>query len=153
MNQRTLYVSLARQELELREGARILKTWPVSTSKNGPGSTEGSNCTPLGRFRICEKYGADAPPETIFRSRQPAGLWDSESSPEDDLVVARILRLDGLDEENANSYARYIYIHGTNHEDLIGTPVSHGCVRMRNDDVVDLFQLVELETIVLISNT
>lgn len=152
MSARSLHVSLARQELEVREGSQVIETYPVSTAKNGPGFEDGSFCTPLGRFRICEKFGDGQPPETIFRSREPVGTWNSESSQEDDLVLARILRLDGLDEENSNSYERFIYIHGTNHEEQIGTPVSHGCVRMRNKDVVNLFQIVELETVVVISN-
>ncbi|NIP96103.1 MAG: L,D-transpeptidase [Akkermansiaceae bacterium] len=144
-------VSLAGQTLELRDGDRVLKRYPVSTSKYGPGNQEGSFRTPLGSFRICEKHGAGESLHTIFRSRRPVGEWNPEDSCEDDLVLARILRLDGLDPENANSYRRYIYIHGTNHEERIGTPASQGCVRMKNCDVAELFDLVAVGTPVSIT--
>ncbi len=72
---------------------------------------------------------------------------------DDDLILTRILRLDGLEEENSNSYERYIYIHGTNHEQAIGTPASHGCIRMKNKDIAELFELVPLETSLRISPT
>lgn len=139
-------VSLEEQTLELRDGSAVLKRYPVSTSKFGIGTEEGSFKTPLGSFRICEKFGEGAPPHTIFRSREPDGTWDPASPCDGDLVLARILRLDGLDSDNANSYERFIYIHGTNHEDLIGTPASQGCVRMKNDDIMELYDLVSLET-------
>lgn len=144
-------VSLAGQSLELHDGDRVLKRYPVSTSKFGPGNEEGSFRTPLGSFRICEKHGAGEPLHTIFRSRRPDGEWNPEDPCEDDLVLARILRLDGLDPENSNSYQRYIYIHGTNHEDRIGTPASQGCVRMKNCDVAELFDLVPVGTPVSIT--
>ena len=144
-------VSLATQSLDLMEGTKVVKRYPVSTSKFGPGTEEGSFKTPLGSFRICEKFGENAPRHTIFRGRQPEGEWDPALPCENDLVLARILRLDGLDPDNANSYERYIYIHGTNHESLIGTPASQGCVRMRNDDIIELYDLVPLETPVSIA--
>ena len=89
------------------------------------------------------------PSRTIFRSRVPMGPEDPLPSTED-LVMSRILWLDGLDEHNANTRDRFIYIHGTKHEDKIGTPASHGCIRMRNDDVVELFELVDETTPVVI---
>ena len=144
-------VSLAGQTLELRDGETLLRRYPVSTSKFGVGTEEGSYKTPLGTFRICEKYGDEAPIHTVFRSREPVEEWDPALPCEEDLVLARILRLDGLEPENSNSYQRFIYIHGTNHEELIGTPASHGCVRMRNQHVVELYDLVPIDTSVIIS--
>ena len=105
--------------------------------------------TPTGQFRVAEKIGAELPNGTIFRSRVP--LDPSEPPPPtEDLVLSRILWLDGLDEHNANTRDRYIYIHGTRHEDKIGTPASCGCVRMRNADVIELFDLVDEGTPVVI---
>jgi lipoprotein-anchoring transpeptidase ErfK/SrfK len=105
--------------------------------------------TPTGRFRVAEKIGRDMPSKTIFRSRLP--LRPSDPLPEtEDLITSRILWLEGLDAENANTRERFIYIHGTKHEDKIGTPASCGCVRMRNADVVELFDLVDEGTTVVI---
>jgi len=89
------------------------------------------------------------PSGTIFRSRVALGTEDPLPAT-DDLVMSRILWLDGTDEHNANTRDRFIYIHGTKHEDKIGTPASHGCIRMRNADVVDLFELVDETTPVVI---
>ncbi|SRR5581483_3364890 len=146
---RTIHVSIANQTMELREGGKVLRTFPVSTSLFGIGSEPGSFKTPPGRFEIAEKIGHDAPAGMVFKSRVPTGEIGGEENP-DDLVQSRILWLHGLDEENANTRERYIYIHGTNHEDDIGTAASHGCVRMRNADVIELFDAVEQGTQVFI---
>ena len=98
--------------------------------------------TPTGKFRVAEKIGGEMPGETVFRNRVALGP-DDPLPPTEDLVMSRILWLDGLDEHNANTRDRFIYIHGTKHEDKIGNPASHGCVRMRNTDVVELFELVD----------
>ena len=98
--------------------------------------------TPSGRFRVAEKIGGGLPSDAVFQSRVPLKPEDP-LPPTDDLVMSRILWLDGLDEHNANTHDRFIYIHGTKHEDKIGRPDSHGCIRMRNIDVVDLFDLVD----------
>ncbi len=105
--------------------------------------------TPLGNFRIAEKIGHDAEPGTIFKARVALGPDDPLPETED-LITSRILWLDGMDEENANTRERFIYIHGTKHEDKIGLPASHGCIRMRNDDVIELFELVNETTQVVI---
>ena len=105
--------------------------------------------TPTGRFRIAEKIGSDMPGETIFRSRVPLNPGDALPETED-LIMSRILWLDGLDPHNANTRERFIYIHGTKHEHKIGTPASCGCVRMRNADVAELFDLVDEGTPVVI---
>lgn len=148
-----LSVSIARQEMLLTDcdGDRI-KAYRVSTSGFGPGSEAGSNRTPLGRFRIVQKIGHGAPERTIFRSRRIIGTWDGGEAPED-YVLTRILWLEGMEEENSNTFSRYIYIHGTNQETRIGTPASHGCIRLMNADVVDLFDRVDLATEVVIGDT
>ena len=105
--------------------------------------------TPTGRFRVAAKIGGEMPSGTIFVGRVP--LRTDEAPPlTEDLVMSRILWLDGLDEHNANTRDRFIYIHGTKHEDKIGMAASHGCVRMRNADVLELFELVDEGTPVLI---
>ena len=136
-----LEVSIATQRLQLWDSARVVKEWPVSTARAGVGFKEGSLRTPVGQFRIREKHGAGAPSGTIFKSRQPVGLWQGERL-DDDLVLTRILRLEGLEARNANTFDRYIYIHGTNDEPGIGRPGSHGCVRLRNDHMIELYDLV-----------
>ena len=148
-SERRIEVTIAWQQLELRDGGTLLRRYPVSTSAYGVGSEPGSLKTPVGKFRIAEKIGYGAPPGMIFRSRLPTGEIGSAENPED-LVLTRILWLDGLEDENRNTYERYIYIHGTNQESAIGTPASHGCIRMRNMDVIDLFDMVETETEVTI---
>ena len=145
-----IHISIARQTLTLREGDTAVRSYPVSTSRFGPGTEEGSFRTPLGCFSICEKFGQGEPALTIFRSRHAVGLWSPDDPTESDLVLTRILRLEGLDAGNANTYERYIYIHGTNHEDSIGTPASQGCIRMHNDHVVELHDLAPLGTRVTI---
>ena len=119
-----------------------IRSYPVSTSRFGIGSEEGSMKTPTGRFRVAEKIGGDLPSDVIFQSRVPLKSGDP-LPPTEDFVMSRILWLDGLDEHNANTRDRFIYIHGTKHEDKIGNPASHGCVRMRNEDVIELFDLVD----------
>ena len=141
-SQMHIEVSVFNQTLRLMEGGTIVKSYPISTSKFGLGTEEGSNRTPLGNFEIGEKIGDGAPARTIFRSREPSGTWDPADIVEDDLVLTRILWLEGRDPDNANTHERYIYIHGTNQEERIGTPASHGCIRMRNADVIDLFDRV-----------
>ena len=145
-------VSVPEQKLTLFIDDLIAASYPISTSKFGLGSEENSNRTPLGTFQIKEKIGGDQPIRTIFKSRIPQGEWQPQAVVEDDLVLSRILWLDGLEPENANTYKRYIYIHGTNQEELIGQAASHGCVRMRNIDMVELYDLVEAETPVFIDS-
>lgn len=146
---RSIQVSVGRQELRLKKGARTLRRFPVSTSRFGLGRETGSHKTPLGKFRISDKIGHDAPAGTIFVGR--VALPTGEALPAtEDLVLSRILWLDGVDSDNTNTRSRYIYIHGTRHEDKIGQPDSHGCIRMRNADVIELFDLVDVGTPVTI---
>ncbi len=124
------------------EDEKPIRSYPVSTSRFGIGTEEGSMKTPTGRFRVAEKIGGGLPSDAVFQSRVPLKP-DDPLPPTEDLVMSRILWLDGLDEDNANTRDRFIYIHGTKHEDKIGRPASHGCIRMRNIDIVDLFELVD----------
>jgi lipoprotein-anchoring transpeptidase ErfK/SrfK len=138
-----ILVDVPRQRLLLHsESGSVEASWPVSTSKFGLGSAEGSLRTPTGRFRIAEKIGAGAPLWMIFRSRIPTGTL-AVPGGEEDHVLTRILWLEGLDPENANTRDRYIYIHGTNQEELIGTPASHGCIRLRNHEMIELYNRVK----------
>jgi lipoprotein-anchoring transpeptidase ErfK/SrfK len=144
-----IHVSIGDQLLTVKEGETPIRTYPVSTSRFGIGTEEGSMKTPTGRFRVAEKIGGDMPTGTIFQSRVPL-TTDDPLPPTEDLVMSRILWLEGLDEHNANTRDRFIYIHGTKHEHQIGSPASCGCIRMRNSDVVELFDLVDDGTPVII---
>ena len=150
-------VSIAAQRLDLLEISsegveQVLASFPVSTSGFGLGSEPGSHRTPVGEFAVGEKIGEGATLGMSFVSREPTGEIAAFESPGDprDLVLTRILWLEGREPHNANTHERYIYIHGTNHEERIGEPCSHGCVRMRNADVVRLFASVEPGTPVTI---
>jgi lipoprotein-anchoring transpeptidase ErfK/SrfK len=142
-------ISIHDQRLTVRCGNGNVRSYPISSSRFGIGTEEGSMKTPLGRFRISEKIGQDLPLGTIFQARVPLKP-DDPPPPTEDLITSRILWLEGLDPDNANTRDRFIYIHGTKHEDKIGSPDSHGCIRMLNADVVDLFELVEEGTPVVI---
>ncbi|MBX9578136.1 MAG: L,D-transpeptidase [Chthoniobacterales bacterium] len=143
-----LKISIEKQTLELFEQTAdelsiSLVRHPISSSKFGLGTEPGSNKTPLGNFFIEEKIGDGEPERMIFKSRKATGEIASLGS-EEDQILTRILWLDGLDSENTNTHDRYIYIHGTNQENLIGTPASHGCIRLRNADMIALFDAVEV---------
>ncbi len=147
--QTNIYISIRNQRLTLKRGETPLRSYPVSTSRFGVGTEEGSMKTPSGRFRVAEKIGGEMPSDTVFQARVALKPGDP-LPPTEDLVMSRILWLDGLDEHNTNTRDRFIYIHGTKHEDKIGIPDSHGCVRMRNADVAELFTLVDEGTHVII---
>ena len=148
-------VSASKQKLYLLRGDRVWKKYKISTSKYGIGNKEGSNRTPLGRHRIARKFGKDAPIGTIFKDRKNTGktakIHTRKPATREDLITSRVLWLEGLENgknrgEGIDSFYRYIYIHGTPDEDLIGKPASHGCVRMKNKDVIELFELVHAGT-------
>jgi L,D-transpeptidase YbiS len=139
---KNIHISIGDQRLTLMDGESPIRSYPVSTSRFGIGTEDDSMKTPTGRFRVAEKIGGGLPSDSVFQSRVPLRPGDP-LPPTEDLVMSRILWLDGLDEHNANTRDRFIYIHGTKHEDKIGNPASHGCVRMRNEDVVELFDLVD----------
>jgi L,D-transpeptidase YbiS len=138
-------ISVRKQRLTLKRGRAKLAQYPVSTSRFGLGSKEGSFKTPTGRFRVAEKIGGDMPIGTIFESRRPVKPT-KKMLREDDLIMTRILWLDGQERRNANTHGRYIYIHGTYREETIGVPDSIGCIRMKNADVAELFELVAVDT-------
>jgi lipoprotein-anchoring transpeptidase ErfK/SrfK len=146
---KNIHVSIRDQRLTLKDNETPIRTYPVSTSRFGVGTEQGSMKTPTGQFCIAKKIGGEMPGGTIFRSRVPVNSNEPLPSTED-LVMSRILWLDGLDEQNANTRDRFIYIHGTKHEDKVGSPHSCGCVRMRNADVIELFDLVDEGTPVVI---
>jgi lipoprotein-anchoring transpeptidase ErfK/SrfK len=146
---KSIHVSIRDQRLTLKEAETPIRSYPVSTSRFGVGTEEGSMKTPTGRFSVAKKIGGDMPSGTIFRSRVPLKPSDP-LPPTEDLVMSRILWLGGLDEQNANTRDRFIYIHGTKHEDKVGMAASCGCVRMRNTDVIELFDLVDEGTPVVI---
>jgi UDP-N-acetylmuramate--alanine ligase len=154
--ERLLVVDVERQRATLLEGETAVASWPVSTSRNGIGGTEGSYCTPPGWHRVHRLIGEDATAGTVFVSREPTGeTWRGEARDED-LILTRVLTLEGLEDgvnrgSGCDSLERYIYLHGTNHEALIGRPVSHGCVRLSNRDVTELFTRLGEGDLVLIA--
>ena len=140
----TIHISVPAQRLVLRSAAgEVLFSAPCSTGAAGTGSEPGSGCTPLGRFAIHSKHGENAPLATVFRARIPAGLHPAASYGED-AILARILTLRGLEPHNANTLSRYIYIHGTNDIHRLGTPASHGCIRLAPQDMLTLFNCVTI---------
>lgn len=143
---RSILITIRDQSLALLDGEHEIARYSISSAKNGLGTSEGSYKTPLGHFIVSEKHGEDAPIYTIFKGRKAVGEWEPEQRCEDDLVTSRILWLDGTDRLNSNTKLRYIYIHGTNHEDKLGAPHSCGCIRMKNEDIIELFDNVTENT-------
>lgn len=131
------------------------KSYAISTAKNGVGEVEGSKCTPLGEFSIALMIGAGLPAGAVLKGRVPTGEVYSaqlgEQYPNMDWILTRILWLDGMQAHNQNTKARYIYIHGTPDTEPMGVPMSHGCIRMRNQDIMALFDLIKIGEIVVIS--
>jgi L,D-transpeptidase YbiS len=145
-----IIVDVASQTVALRRGRKEIARYTASTSKVGTGSEPGSNRTPLGKFKIAQKIGHGSLWGTIFLSRQAVGLWTPAFETSNDLITTRILWLEGLEPQNSNTRSRYIYFHGTNQEHLLGTPASHGCIRLSNHDIIRLFDAVEEGTAVKI---
>lgn len=148
-------VDTGAQTLTYYKGATAEAVFGASTSRFGIGNSEGSYKTPRGLHRVAEKIGDGAPPRTIFSSRENTGVVWEDGMDDENQILTRILRLQGLEAgvnagDMIDSYDRYIYIHGTNKEDLIGTPFSHGCVCMRNEDIIALYDMVDVGTYVYI---
>ncbi|PIE32716.1 hypothetical protein CSA56_14405 [candidate division KSB3 bacterium] len=152
-----IVVSLTEQRLLLVKNNEVIKSYPISGSVYGPGNRAGSNKTPLGAHRISEKFGDGAEIGTVFRARKKIDevvkIYTDDTDLEEDLVTTRIMWLDGLEPginkgKGIDSHSRYIYIHGTQEEGLIGRPASHGCIRMTNHEVIELFDQVPLGTLV-----
>jgi L,D-transpeptidase YbiS len=155
-------ISIPAQTLTLLEDTgEELQTYPVSTALNGPGEKKNSNCTPRGRHIIRAKIGAGQPENTVFVGRRPTGeMWSealSAQHPGRDWMLSRILWLSGCEVGfnrlgDCDSMQRYIYIHGMPDNEPVGVPRSHGCINMRNADVIDLFERVPAGTVVDISD-
>jgi len=152
-------VSFPEQRLRLVNGEAILLDVPVSTAGNGPGERTGSECTPRGRHVVRAKIGDGAPPGSVFVGRRATGeLFHPRlraQYPDRDWILTRILWLSGLEPGrnrlgNVDTMRRFIYIHGCPDDVVLGTPGSHGCIRMRNSDVVELFRRVPVGTPVLL---
>ena len=152
-------IDLDRQRLELRVDGEVQGSWPVSTAANGPGELEGSECTPRGRHVIRARVGAGAAPGTVFVGRRPTGERYTPAlgaaHPDRDWILTRILWLSGTEPGRnrlgrVDTMRRLIYIHGCPDDVDMTVPGSHGCIRMRNDDVIDLFDRVEAGTTVVI---
>jgi L,D-transpeptidase YbiS len=150
-----LTVSIARQSVSLFESRRFVKRFPCSTSRFGIGEIKDSNCTPRGLHCIAEKIGGGEPAGTVFKERQIVG---HTSQPEfaNAKITTRILWLEGLEPGfnqggNVDTHARYIYIHGTGDQASIGEPASHGCIHLADADLISLFDLLPVGTLVWIA--
>jgi lipoprotein-anchoring transpeptidase ErfK/SrfK len=155
-----LWVDAGAQHLSLFAGGTQLRRWPISSALNGLGEQIDSGCTPRGEHRVRIKIGAGCPANTVFVGRRPTGEIYSQAlgaqQPERDWILSRIIWLTGAEPGRnrggkCDTLRRYIYIHGCPDSAPLGVPVSHGCIRMRNADVIDLFDRVEAGTRVLIS--
>ena len=154
-----IYVSIKKQTLYHIQYKRIIREYTISTSSYGIGSRNGSNKTPIGLHSVKEKYGDKTPINGIMVSRvfygNIATIYNDETKSKTDDITSRILWLEGLEKgknkgKGIDSFNRYIYIHGTSEEGRLGKPASHGCIRMKNKEVIDLYKLLEVGTLVLI---
>ena len=142
----SLVVSVDDQRLVLINSGAAVKSYPVSTSKFGLGSTPRSYKTPLGAMYVYEKIGKGMRAGTVFKNRRPTGEVVGPNAPGRDPIVSRILWLEGREQSNANTKERLIYIHGTPEERTIGWPTSYGCIRMKSSDIIDLYARVQRGT-------
>ncbi|MBN1379649.1 MAG: L,D-transpeptidase [Gammaproteobacteria bacterium] len=157
--QTVILIRLDQQKLYLFDSQSLVCSYPISSSRYGIGCDQDSRCTPTGIHRIAEKIGQQCQHGEILRARIAIGeiaeINKDATAGGDDVITSRIMWLQGLESglnlgAGVDSYQRYIYIHGTNEEGLIGQPASQGCIRMKNDDVMDLFDKVEEGALVLI---
>ena len=138
----TMVVSVPEQRMALYRKGELVRTYDVSTSKFAISAVEGTNGTPLGKHEIAKKIGGGQPEGMKFKHRKPTGEVVPVNAPGRDPIVSRILWLKGLEDQNRNTFERFIYIHGTPEEKNIGKPASYGCVRMKSRDVVELYDIV-----------
>ena len=159
---RYLAIDLAAQRLRLIEAEEARLEYPVSTGAAGAGERDGSGCTPRGWHRIRMRIGAGCPLNSVFVGRRPTGeIYGPElaaSAPERDWILTRILWLTGTEPGRnrggaVDTLRRYIYIHGTPDSEPMGVPASHGCIRMRNTDLIELFEQLEAGLPVLIKQS
>jgi L,D-transpeptidase YbiS len=155
MSKRCITIQLATQALDLSEDEHVLRTYLVSTAKNGAGEQVNSCCTPRGHHIIRAKIGAGCPLGTVFVGRRPTGeIWTpalSRKHPGRDWILSRILWLRGCEPGknrggSVDTMQRYIYIHGAPEDVPMGSPTSQGCIRMRNDEISELFDLIAVGT-------
>jgi len=148
---RHILIELSTQTLNLLEGDRVLRRFPVSTARNGPGERQGSGCTPRGLHRVRIRIGDGCPERAVFVGRRATGeIYDAELArkhPDRDWILTRILWLTGLEPgrnrgERVDTLRRFIYIHGCPDTEPMGVPCSHGCIRMRNRDLIELFDSI-----------
>ena len=140
--QHHIVISTRDQKLAVLDRGTLLTTYPVSTSKFGLGDYSRSSRTPLGELEVAKKIGDNAPLGAVFKDRIRTGEIVAPNSPGRDPIVTRILWLRGREAQNANAFGRYIYIHGTPEERVIGRPASYGCIRMRSSDIIQLYNIV-----------
>ena len=159
--QRLIRISLAEQRLELLESGAVVRAYAISTAANGAGECQDSGCTPRGWHEIRARIGAGCPAGTVFVGRRPTGeMYSPEAAarqPSRDWILTRILWLRGLERgrnrgRGVDSMRRYIYLHGCPDSEPMGVPRSHGCVRMRNADIVELFERIPQGTRVWIQD-
>ena len=152
-------IDVSKQELALMQGSDVISKYDISTAKNGIGQKNGSECTPLGQHCIESKVGEKAEENTVFIARKETGEIFSEelkiTHPERDWILTRILWLSGLETGKnrggeVDTKSRYIYIHGCPDSDSFSAPSSHGCVKMRNKDIIELFDNITTGNHVLI---
>ena len=152
LTHRYIHISVADQRLLLIENNKILFDVMIATAKNGVGEQSGSECTPRGWHKIRAKIGSDCPENTVFIGRRPTGeLWSEKlenEHPGRDWILTRIMWLSGLQvgfnrSGTQDTMRRYVYIHGCPDTIPMGVPDSHGCIRMRNSEVIQLFDMVE----------
>ncbi len=155
-------IDIERQRLSVFRAGRCVAEWAVSTALNGVGEHLGSGCTPRGWHRVRIKIGHGCPPNSVFVGRRPSGeIFDAQlaaSYPQRDWILSRIIWLTGTEPGgnrggDCDTLRRFIYIHGCPDTEPMGLPRSHGCIRMRNADVIELFDLIEPGTRVLISES
>jgi len=143
-----LLVSISKQRIYHQYQDGTVKTYVISTSLNAPSCRENSLGTPWGLHRVCDVIGIDQPKGMTFTARKPTGLcyWEySFPESEKNLITSRILRLEGLEAgvnkgEGIDTLERFVYVHGTNHEDRLGRPASSGCIQLSNEDMIELSQ-------------
>lgn len=160
----SLLIDTTLQTLTLSEDDEVIAQFSVSTAKNGTGQLENTGCTPLGEHQIAQKIGGEFPINAVFVGRQFTGeIYDEhlgKQFPDRDWILSRILWLKGCqqgknlgqttDGQNCDTFSRYIYIHGTPDTEPMGVPMSHGCIRMRNDELIWLYDRVPVGTKVVI---
>lgn len=157
----SIVIDIAHQRLSVYSAGQLLQDYAISTAKNGIGQENGSGCTPVGEHTIRVKVGADSPIGTVFVGRRPTGeVFTPELAalyPNRDWILTRILWLSGREPGlnrcgTVDTLRRYIYIHGCPDDASMGVAESHGCIRMRNEDVIDLFDRVRVGTVVRIQS-